>query len=346
MLNAVKPIFLFNKMPRYGKHSGYEQLPTYVQGNVPCRTLVPRNSIADRIIGKLYSLYRRWPNRNQPDAAAELKMTLSLNTLTQAVAHILYAEYHLLYLDKWSKAPPNIIATIHEPPSRWQKYQLDQLRRLSTAIVLYQRDKSFFQNLIGDNVHFVAHGVDTEFFTPGNSLPVTPRIIFAGVHLRNNAMLRRVLLQLSTKHPSLRFDLVVNQSGRSDEDLQQLANHPAITWHHEISDQNLKTLYQSSYLMLLPMKDGGANNAVVESLASGLPIITTDCGGIRDYGGGDIYPLVENDDDQTMIDLVEKYLDMPDWRNEVSLKSRKFAESELAWPLIAEKHLDIYRTLL
>ena len=56
------------------------------------------------------------------------------------------------------------------------------------------------------------------------------------------------------------------------------------------------------------MSDSGANNAIVESLACGLPVITTDVGGIRDYGGGTIYPVVANEDDDGMIGLVEQYL--------------------------------------
>jgi glycosyltransferase involved in cell wall biosynthesis len=46
----------------------------------------------------------------------------------------------------------------------------------------------------------------------------------------------------------------------------------------------------------MPLRDSGANNAILESLACGLPIITNDVGGIRDYGGGTIYPLAESDD--------------------------------------------------
>jgi len=36
----------------------------------------------------------------------------------------------------------------------------------------------------------------------------------------------------------------------------------------------------------MPMKSSGANNAIVEALACGLTVVTTDVGGICDYGGG------------------------------------------------------------
>lgn len=346
MVNTVNPIFLFNKMPRYGKHSGYEQLPSYVQALCPgTKTVIPQNSLTNRIIGKLYSLYRGWPGRNQPDAAAELALSMAWRTTTQSVAHILYAEYHLMYLEGWTKCPSNLIATIHEPPSRWQPSQIEQLRRLSSAIVLYQRDIQFFENLIGKgNVHYIAHGVDTEFFRPADTID-KHRILFAGVHLRNNSMLRRVLLRLAEKHSSLKFELVVNNIGRADKDIAALANHPSITWHHEISDNELRQLYQQCNLLLLPMKDSGANNSIVEALASGLPIATTDCGGIADYGGGSIYPVVDNDDDEKMIELVEQYLDRSDWRAEISRNCRQFAETKLAWPIAAQEHMRVYQSL-
>jgi len=95
----------------------------------------------------------------------------------------------------------------------------------------------------------------------------------------------------------------------------------------------------------LPMNESGANTAVTEALSSGLPLVTTDVGGIRDYGGGSIFPIVANNDDDAMIALVEQYLSKPSWRDETGQKCRKFAEETLAWPLVAQKHLQAYREL-
>lgn len=97
--------------------------------------------------------------------------------------------------------------------------------------------------------------------------------------------------------------------------------------------------------MLLPMDDSGANNSILEALATGLPVVTTDVGGIRDYGGGCCYPIVENNDDDSMIQLVEHYIQNPTYRSLISRAIREFAEVELAWPVVAQKHLDAYADL-
>ena len=159
-------------------------------------------------------------------------------------------------------------------------------------------------------------------------------------------MLGRVLKRLVEKTPELRFDLLVPEHHRRSPALAPLLKHSSAAWHAGLSDEQLRELYQKSYLMLLPMNDSGANTAVVEALSSGLPVATTDVGGIRDYGGGDMFPVVANNDDDAMVALVERYLANPDWRDEVGRSCRRFVEQNMAWPEVARKHLDFYQQAL
>ena len=92
----------------------------------------------------------------------------------------------------------------------------------------------------------------------------------------------------------------------------------------------------------MPLNDTTANNAIVESLSCGIPILTTRIGGIASYGGGQVFPIVENNDDDALHAELVKFLDDPALCNQVGLNSRKYAEDEISWPLIADRHLEFF----
>jgi len=50
-----------------------------------------------------------------------------------------------------------------------------------------------------------------------------------------------------------------------------------------VSEEQLRDLYRNAALLLMPLEDAVANNAIMEAMACGLPIVTNDTGGIRDY---------------------------------------------------------------
>jgi glycosyltransferase involved in cell wall biosynthesis len=279
------------------------------------------------------------------DSLSELEFRVCRRLRQPDASHILYVENHFALLSAWAKPHADVIGTVHLPPSVWNAEQRGLLSRLHRAIVLYHRDVQFFEKQVGGGrVRFVHHGVDTEFFRPDASqLSATPRILYSGVYLRNEAMFTRMVERIAGQDRGVHFDLLVPRHHRNSPALAPLLGHPAVSWHGGLSDDELRALYQRSHLMLLPMNDSGANTAVVEALASGLPIVTTDVGGIRDYGGGAVFPVVPNNDDDGMIALIEQYLSRPAWRGQIGNKCRSFAETNLAWPLIAQKHLDIYK---
>jgi glycosyltransferase involved in cell wall biosynthesis len=341
------PVLLTNRVADwFGDHTGYQQLARYISElNPATRIISPRFNWRDRVVGKLYSTYRRWPGRNQCAAAAEFRFD-RLSRLARPARHILFFDEHTWFLDRWSKAPPSIIGTIHLPPSRWPEEEIAYLRRLSSAIVLYTRDLDFFEGHVGPGrVRMIRHGVDTEFFRPATAPPNPTQILFAGHYLRNTEMLARVLPRLSERWPDLRFHLLVPEKFRTLNGLPGLARHPAVVWQGGLSDVELRDLIASSYLVLLPMNESGANNAIVEALSCGTPVVTTDVGGIRDYGGGSVFPIVPNNDDEALIALVERFVGDAHWRHEIARRCRHFAVTQLSWPLIAREHLAAYEAL-
>src|SRR5689334_15685480 len=205
----MTPIFLSNKVPWFGNHTGYQQLPRYMQKLAPeTKVIASKNCLTEKMLGKAYSMYRGWADRNQPDAAAEFRF-LRANSVPSPVKHILHFEEHFLFFDHWQKAPNDFIATLHIPRGQLSRGELDGLKRLSSAIVLYQRDIEFFEESVGKGrVKFIPHGVDVEFFRPHGEPPKPNRILYAGHYLRNTAMLSRVVRQLAEKHSGLEFHLL------------------------------------------------------------------------------------------------------------------------------------------
>ena len=342
-------ILLSDKIPWFGSKTGYECLPQQLRSqDLAVHEICPRRTLFNRAVGKMASLALRSGSCDQIASCGRFYSALSLLANRRQGMHILYGEVHA---PAWGNYPLTLrqrtLLTFHQPRSQWVPEKLADLKSVKHALFLYQRDMAFFSDQMPEaEVHFIPHGADTDFFRPseykdGKSL----RVLYNGVHLRNIAMLRRLFPELHSRFPEVRFDFLVPVHRRSWEAFGELLSHPSITWHSGLDDNQLLALYQSADLLWLPMEDSGANTAVVEALACGLPIVTTDVGGIRDYGGGTIYPLVKNDDDQGMFKELETLITRDDVRTERSHAARRFTEQFLAWPEIAKKHHMLYQEL-
>jgi glycosyltransferase involved in cell wall biosynthesis len=341
----MRVLYLANRIPWFGAHTGYERLPDFMPDTgLTSKVYTPSGSLFSRAVGRAVSLLRGHGRISQADAANRARFELSLRLDRNALGHVLYGEEHLVFWrDAAASARARTLLTFHQPPSQWKPEKARALAGYPHAIVLWQRDRDWFQERLGGGtLDFIPHGVDTDFFCPALEPRIETsgrrRLLYAGIHLRNAVMLARIIKMLTSHDDDLDFDLLVPLSRRTDPGLAELRDHPRITWHAGLTDEQLRDLYRRAYLLLLPLDNSGANTAIVEALACGLPIVTTDVGGIRDYGGGTVFPVVQNNDAESM-------LTDPAWRDEVSLASRAFAENELAWPLIARRHADVYRRI-
>ncbi len=338
---------LVDHYPWLAKHAGFSLLPKALELNGCSNTVTrPRSGLLARAIGKSYSTWKRFPPRDQAAAASEAEFLLRMR-LSQNPGHILFLESHLQYLSSPSKST-RWIGTIHLPRRCWKSSDLELLRALPGVFVLCDYMREQFDDIFDcSQVKVLPQGVDALFFKPGDQTPESRphRLLFVGAWLRNTAMLARLVPEIIRRFPGVIFDLVVPLHARNDEAIQLLQKHPAVRWYHNLSDEDLRARYQEATAMLLPMQDGGANNAVVEALACGLPIITTDTGGIRSYGGGTVFPIVKNDDDLSCLDLIATYLTDPEYASAISQKSRAFAETTLDWTVAAREYLGAYSSL-
>jgi glycosyltransferase involved in cell wall biosynthesis len=349
MLHAIH--YLTDTWPWFDEHQCYGRLVHYVKQIQPqTKEVRVRYGLADKMAGRLYSIACGHPKRRDSVfAAAELRFSRSFLERMKAddIYHILFFDNHYQLFERWDRAPRNVIGTVHLPVNREHPVLTDKyLKRLSSCIVMFNEGVKYLEKHVGrGRVKFIHYGVDTEFFKPSSNLaPNTKHLLFTGHNGRNFAMFAKVAKILNERHKDLQFDILVPDWARKMH-LYALEGIKNIRWHERLQEAELLKLYQESRLLLMPMEDSGVNTAVVEALACGLPIVTTDVGGIRDYGGGSVYPVVANNDNDAMIALVEEYLNNENRRNEVGEKCRAFAEQNLSWPLVAQKHIEAYKEL-
>lgn len=343
----MKLNILSNKIGWFGKFSGYECLTEYFPKDVSLQITRSKKQFFQKAFGKLIQKYRKWDGTSTSEIFAEFSFINKMSN--RNMSHILYLEGHLHILPLIQKKK-NIVATIHLPISQWSEEKLQKLTYLDNAILLYKEEKDEFGKYIPpEKIHIIKHGIDIDFFKPGDpTLVKKNKVLFVGHFLRDFEMFMKVyyLILDSDFAKTLEYHFIIPEAFRKIPELAPIVNSRTVFFHGGLSDEELLEFYQTSYLLLMPMIDSGANTAIVQAIAAGLPIITTDIGGIRSYGGGEVFEVIKRNDYEAMTALFIKYYNDSDFRNSVARKQRNFALKQLDWNNIAKQHFTVYKTIL
>ncbi|MBC8009334.1 MAG: glycosyltransferase family 4 protein [Burkholderiales bacterium] len=344
MATTGAPVSVADRLGGQCGRSGIHQLARFLGDLRSIRILDTPDTRPRRWVGKLWSLLRRDPVRNQSIAFTELEARLALAASSFSSVHYLVGENHAPCFARPASDRRPVIATLHMPASAHAEPP-PKTGGVHTLVLLAARDLSFFSGAWGArHTVVIPHGVDTVYFHPGvqTADDSTPSILVVGRFLRDFPLTAATVARLAAAHPDWRFDFVVPPEAWHGPDLAPLRALPGVRWHDRVDDDTLRRLYQDATCHLSPFRDCTANNALVESLACGLPVVTTDRGGVRDYGAGTVYPLAHDHSAAALADLCERYVADPVWRARIATGCRAFALRTLAWPVIARRHLALY----
>jgi glycosyltransferase involved in cell wall biosynthesis len=102
----------------------------------------------------------------------------------------------------------------------------------------------------------------------------------------------------------------------------------------------LADLYRTADVLLLPLIDSTANNALLEGIASGLPVVATDLPAVRTYlpkGGA----LVLDNSVEGFVKSLQSLRQDISLRRAMGRSARARAE-ELAWPRLIREYEALY----
>lgn len=274
---------LFRKIEHHAGHSGYDQLVKHVPGNPYQRGLLYGlfSRMPEKLIRRVKVFNSDWYRRES--LFAELSIVCRNLLPGRRLYHFLYGEDAVRLSSRTWRWGQKIVASFHQPPEVLnEKFsQQPYIRKLDAVIALCEEQERWFhQHLSPQKVFRVPHGVDTGFWCPDptGKRASPPTFLHVGWWLRDLEAFKATVRQVHGKDPRVRFRVVTFP--HLFEHYRDLPNVDLLTG---ISDEALRDEYRRATALLLPLKAVTANNAVLESLACGTPVISTAHGGLPEY---------------------------------------------------------------
>lgn len=334
----------------HAQASGYDRLADYIQST----EIRPRQSwsFVERAAARLSRpLIARsevqWYHR--AEFMAELRAASSWHKPGSRIYHFLYGENSYRYLGLLNRTGRHnpIVCTFHTPRRRFEEVVRTKkhLFGVDACIVLTSEMQEYFSEIVGpDRVFHVPHGVDASHFSPAATSPGSRKDVHeclaVGSHMRDFDVLYSTATYLAERAPEVRLTIVAGKGG-----LGRFESLPNVSVRRQVPDAELLSIYRRSSVFLLPVREVTANNALLEAMACGLPVVATDLPGVRDYVDGECARLVIPGSGVDMGEAVLTVLRDECARGSMSRASRSRA-LQLDWTVIARQVIQVYERVL
>jgi len=200
------------------------------------------------------------------------------------------------------------------------------------------------------DIRVIPNGVDMEKFHPSQKQTFTKPIQALTVCRLISRKRIDLLIRAVARAKELGLDVRLNIAGHGNlmEPLQRLADQlniaDSVAFMGRVPAERMPQLYRDNHIFVMSSAHEGMSNAMLEAMASGLPIITTRCEGAEE--------LIENNgivvEDPRAEAIAEAVKELADNRQEyklMSIAARKRAE-RFSWSSTAEEYLKFYENII
>lgn len=202
----------------------------------------------------------------------------------------------------------------------------------------------FMPNL---DINVISNGVDTTLFYPDssnkNTSPLKMLTVGRLMHTKQVDVLISAVKALGKRN--IKANLTIVGDGNLAKELQQqsvdLGLSDRITFLGRVDSSQVPNLYREHHLFLTSSLHEGMSNAMLEAMASGLPIITSNCEGvgelIKDNG-----LIVKDRTADAFAKAIASLVREPDTYRAMADNSLMRAKN-FSWSDVATEYMDCYR---
>jgi len=189
---------------------------------------------------------------------------------TNLTFHFIYPENSLVNLRRIFRRSNLIVCTLHQPESFYQSAQWqNRLIQCDKIITMSESMIPTIRSIARESsIRCIPHGVNCRYFSPPSRERNRREIAVVGNWLRDFHLAQAVCYGFALVAPDVKFKFVVNE--KNFELLKECTNAILLS---DISDDELRDLYQTCGCLFLPLKSFTANNAYLEAIACGCPVL-------------------------------------------------------------------------
>jgi glycosyltransferase involved in cell wall biosynthesis len=234
-----------------------------------------------------------------------------------------------------------LVGTFHQPAELLPSLVIKEvIAKLDSITLVSPEQVAFFEPLVpADRIRVILHGIDTDYFKPQTKSADGKKFtcITVGHYLRDFRAIRETAIKMQG-YRNLEFCVVTAKP-------TGLEGMPNVTIHKNVTDARLLEIYQQANILFLPLMGATANNALLEGIACGLPVISTDLPSVRVYVPGEEAVLIKDNDPDALLAAIVQLLHNPAQVARMGHHARHRAE-ELSWRKIAPQYEALYSTLM
>ena len=230
---------------------------------------------------------------------------------------------------------------------RMQKKVAPQLNRIICPSNQSKADVIEEFKVNKENVDVVLNGIDLDSFNRDDNVEKKPyRIITtasADVPLKGLKFLIEAMTEIIDEIPAAHL-VVLGRAKKKGDIIKQISRlnlEDKISFHSGLSQSEVVSLYSSSHICVIPSLYEGFGFGAGEAMACGLPLISTQSGGLKEVIGQDAV-IIESESSKAIVKAVKDLFSNKEKQLALSRAGRKRMENEFNWIKAAKTYEEIY----